>query len=51
MSTEAADDNKHLFVIWAPDYTDDGALARRLKERQAHLERWKGFHESGFQSM
>ena len=51
MSTAATGDDKHLFVVWAPDYTDDEALARRLKERPAHLERWKGFHESGFQSM
>jgi len=51
MSTAATSDDKHLFVIWAPDYVDEEALARRLKARPAHLERWKGLKESGFQSM
>lgn len=51
MSTAATGDEKHLFVIWAPDYADEGALARRLKARPAHLERWKGFKESGLQSV
>ncbi|KIJ67521.1 hypothetical protein HYDPIDRAFT_108348 [Hydnomerulius pinastri MD-312] len=26
------------FVVWAPDYTDEGALARRLAVRPSHLE-------------
>ena len=26
------------FVVWAPDCTDDGALARRMAVRPAHLE-------------
>ena len=25
------------FVVWAPDYTDDGALQRRLAVRPSHL--------------
>ncbi|KAG2052425.1 hypothetical protein BDR06DRAFT_1056962 [Suillus hirtellus] len=29
------------FVIWAPDYTDEGALERRLAVRPAHLENAK----------
>jgi len=51
MSTVATVYDGHLFVIWAPDYTGDEALARRLKERPAHVERWKALNESGFQSM
>ena len=51
MSTAAMGDDKHLFVIWAPDYTDEEALARRLKARSAHVEQWKGLKESGIQSM
>ncbi|KIM53666.1 hypothetical protein SCLCIDRAFT_1222642 [Scleroderma citrinum Foug A] len=26
------------FVLWAPDYADDGALARRMAVRPVHLE-------------
>jgi uncharacterized protein YciI len=51
MSTAATSDDKHLFVIWAPDYVDEEARARRLKARPAHLERWKRLKESGFQSV
>ncbi|KAG2153631.1 uncharacterized protein EDB93DRAFT_1133837 [Suillus bovinus] len=29
------------FVVWAPDYTDEGALQRRLAVRPAHLENIK----------
>jgi len=29
------------FVVWAPDYTDEGALGRRLAVRPAHLENIK----------
>ncbi|KAI0261987.1 hypothetical protein BC834DRAFT_829480 [Gloeopeniophorella convolvens] len=33
---------KQTFVVWAPDYADDGALARRLAVRPAHAE---GIHK------
>ncbi|KAG0702981.1 hypothetical protein DFH29DRAFT_770693, partial [Suillus ampliporus] len=29
------------FVVWAPDYTDDGALQRRMAVRPSHLENIK----------
>ncbi|OJA10532.1 hypothetical protein AZE42_01693 [Rhizopogon vesiculosus] len=27
----------HPYMVWAPDHTDEGALARRLAVRQQHL--------------
>ncbi|KIM31254.1 hypothetical protein M408DRAFT_327519 [Serendipita vermifera MAFF 305830] len=29
--------NLQLFIIWAPDYTDDGAFSRRMDVRAQHL--------------
>jgi hypothetical protein len=28
---------KHLFAVYAPDYTDSGALERRFSVREKHL--------------
>jgi hypothetical protein len=36
-STTTATPPKHKFIVWAPDSTDPGALARRLAVRPAHL--------------
>ncbi|KAG1904379.1 uncharacterized protein F5891DRAFT_42829 [Suillus fuscotomentosus] len=35
------------FVVWAPDYTDEGALERRLAVRPAHLENAKKLINQG----
>ncbi|GJJ14538.1 hypothetical protein Clacol_008803 [Clathrus columnatus] len=37
----------HTFVVYAPDYTHDGTLERRLLVRGQHLERIKSLKESG----
>ena len=38
----------HVFVIWAPDYTDKDALARRLSVREKHLHETKPGQEAGY---
>ncbi|OJA10531.1 hypothetical protein AZE42_01692 [Rhizopogon vesiculosus] len=35
------------FVVWAPDYTDDGALQRRLAVRPSHLENIQALTRQG----
>jgi len=35
----------HTFVVYAPDKTDEGAVARRLSVRNQHLEVAKERHE------
>lgn len=35
------------FIVWAPDYADDGALQRRLAVRPAHLENVKKLVSQG----
>ncbi|KAJ8596358.1 hypothetical protein M405DRAFT_871407 [Rhizopogon salebrosus TDB-379] len=35
------------FIVWAPDYTDDGALQRRLAVRPSHLENVKTLINQG----
>ncbi|KAG1765822.1 hypothetical protein EDD22DRAFT_774739 [Suillus occidentalis] len=35
------------FVVWAPDYADEGALQRRLAVRPAHLENIKKLVSQG----
>jgi len=37
MATSATATTLHTFVIWAPDYTDEDALNRRLAVREQHL--------------
>ena len=37
----------HQFVVYAPDYTDEGALQRRLDVREKHLGVAKKLHEVG----
>lgn len=39
---------QHLFVIWAPDYTDEDAINRRLAVRSRHLETAKENMKSGY---
>ncbi|KAI6129435.1 hypothetical protein EDD16DRAFT_1545565 [Pisolithus croceorrhizus] len=29
--------NQQTYIVWAPDYTDEGALARRMAVRQKHF--------------
>jgi len=38
----------HIFVIWAPDYTDKDALTRRLAVRDKHLHETKPGQEAGY---
>ncbi|KAG2033501.1 hypothetical protein BDR03DRAFT_935625 [Suillus americanus] len=35
------------FIVWAPDYTDEGALQRRLAVRPTHLENIKKLVSQG----
>jgi len=46
MSTSAP--TQHLFVIWAPDQSDEGALDRRLAVRERHLEVAKESMKAGY---
>jgi uncharacterized protein len=46
MSTTAP--TQHLFVIWAPDYTDEDAINRRLAVRERHLEVAKEAMKTGY---
>jgi uncharacterized protein YciI len=39
---------KQTFVVWAPDYTDPDALARRLSVRAEHYEGVKRLTAEGF---
>lgn len=36
------------FVIWAPDYTDEGAFDRRLAVREKHLATAKDNEAAGY---
>jgi hypothetical protein len=48
-SSGAPEEEKtHVFVIWAPDYTDKDALARRLAVRDQHLQGTKPGQEAGY---
>jgi len=42
------DAKTHVFVIWAPDYTDKDTLARRLAVREKHLHGTKPGQEAGY---
>jgi uncharacterized protein YciI len=46
MST-AAEPQKHVFLVYAPDKTDSEALQRRLSVREQHLANAKKLHEQG----
>jgi hypothetical protein len=51
MSTAETTENQptlHLFVIWAPDYTDDDAINRRLAVREQHLASSRENVKSGY---
>lgn len=37
----------HQFMVYAPDYTDEGALQRRLDVRERHMTAAKGLHGLG----
>jgi uncharacterized protein len=37
----------HQFMVYAPDYTDEHALQRRLHVREKHMTAAKGLHGSG----
>ncbi|KAF8515022.1 hypothetical protein BU17DRAFT_51976 [Hysterangium stoloniferum] len=39
--------NLHRFVLYAPDYTDAGALQRRLDVRAQHMKAAKGLYDKG----
>ncbi|KAH8103575.1 hypothetical protein BXZ70DRAFT_740227 [Cristinia sonorae] len=43
MSTPAL----HKYAVWAPDYADEGGLARRLSVRESHLVNAKRLIEAG----
>lgn len=47
-SGSSVEGKTHTFVIWAPDYTDKDALARRLAVREKHLHETKPGQESGY---
>ena len=47
-SESSTEERTHVFVVWAPDYTDKGALARRLAVRELHLHQTKPGQETGF---
>jgi hypothetical protein len=47
-SGSPAEEKTHVFVIWAPDYTDKDALARRLAVREQHLNETKPRQDAGF---
>ena len=47
-SGPAGEGKTHVFVIWAPDYTDKDALARRLAVREKHLHDTKPGQEAGY---
>lgn len=38
---------KHLFAVYAPDYTDPGVLERRFSVRENHLKGIEGMIDSG----
>jgi len=38
---------QHKFLVYAPDETDEGAFARRMKVRPQHLARMAKLKESG----
>ncbi|KAF5322489.1 hypothetical protein D9619_001362 [Psilocybe cf. subviscida] len=38
---------KHRFIVYAPDKTDEGTLARRLEVREKHLEGARAGHANG----
>ncbi|KAF5322488.1 hypothetical protein D9619_001361 [Psilocybe cf. subviscida] len=46
-STADCAPKKHLFMVYAPDKTEEGTLARRLAVREQHLAASKPRHESG----
>lgn len=42
------EEKTHVFVIWAPDYTDNDALAHRLAVREKHIHETKPGQEAGY---
>jgi len=40
--------NRHMFLVYAPDKTDEGAFERRLSVRPKHLVRSTKMFENGF---
>jgi hypothetical protein len=38
---------KHLFAVYAPDYTEPGVLDHRLSVREKHLKNIEGMIDSG----
>ncbi|THH18814.1 hypothetical protein EW146_g2228 [Bondarzewia mesenterica] len=46
--SSAATPTKHIFVVYAPDKTDEGALQRRLSVRSAHLEGAASMKKEGY---
>ena len=48
LTTMATSSDLQLFVIWAPDYTDEGAFDRRLAVREQHLSRAEENKKKGY---
>src|SRR5260221_4241836 len=49
-SSPSKADSKHLFAVYAPDYTDPGVLERRFSVREKHLKGIDGMLDSGVMS-
>ena len=47
-SGSSAEERTHVFVFWAPDYTDKDAPVRRLAVRETHLHETKPGQETGY---
>ena len=47
-SGSPAEEKTHVFVIWAPDYADKDALARRLAVREKHLRETQPGQQAGY---
>lgn len=47
-ATEQVSPKTHIFVVWAPDYADEGAFDRRMAIRDQHLQDLKKNQENGF---
>lgn len=50
LRTMSTSNVKHLFLVYAPDKTDEGALERRLSVRPEHLKNAKALHDSAILS-
>jgi hypothetical protein len=51
MSLRTSPKSLHKFIVYAPDKSDEGAYARRLSVREAHLKGAKELTEKSFMRM